>query len=95
MYKIKLDNDAPDAMRSVLTDEELVKFSFNVQFAKCVFDRRTALGWSQQTLAEKSGVNRVTIAKIEKLQRQAGIEVVLKLLEALGLEINFTPVDNK
>ena len=49
---------------------------------------------TQEELAEKSGVNRVTIAKIEKFQRQAGIDVVLKLLNALNLDIKFVPNDN-
>ena len=47
------------------------------------------LGLTQEELAKKSDVNRVTIAKIETRQRLASIDVILKLLDALDLEIKF------
>ena len=87
MYNINFDINTSDTVRSVLSDEELLKFTFNIQFAKSVIEQRKRLGWTQEELAEKSGVNRVTIAKIEKFQCQAGIDVVLKLLNALNLDI--------
>lgn len=94
MYNINFDVNTSDAVRSVLSDEELLKFTFNIQFAKSVIEQRKRLGWTQEELSEKSGVNRVTIAKIEKFQRQAGIDVVLKLLNALNLDIRFVATDD-
>lgn len=94
MHNTIFDPNTSDAVRSILSDEELLKFTFNIQFAKSVIEQRKKLNWTQEELAEKSGVNRVTIAKIEKFQRQAGIDVVLKLLNALNLDIKFVPNDN-
>lgn len=72
-----------------LSVDERLKFGFNLEFSKCLIQRRKELGWTQAMLAEKSKVNRVTIARLEKFQRTASIEVVLKLLYALGMGIEF------
>lgn len=69
--------------------ENQLKFLFSNEFAECLVTRREELGWSQDRLAEESGVNRVTIAKIETFQRTASIDIVLKLLYALGMKIQF------
>lgn len=78
-----------------LSLEDQLKFGFNIDFAECIIQRRKELGWTQATLAEKSGVNRVTIAKLENFQRTASVEVVLKLLHALGLGIKFVNIEEK
>lgn len=78
-----------------LSLEDQLKFGFNIDFAECIIQRRKELGWTQAMLAEKSGVNRVTIAKLENFQRTASVEVVLKLLHALGLGIKFVNIEDK
>lgn len=94
MHKFSFDLNASDTVRTVLSDEDVLKFTFNIQFAKCLIEQRTHLGWTQEMLAEKSGVNRVTIAKIEKLQRQVGVDVMIKLLDAMGLTIKIVSRDD-
>lgn len=69
--------------------EDRIKFEFNYIFSKRIKERRKNLGWTQDELAKRSGVNRVTIAKIEMQQRTVSVEVMLKLLYALGLGIQF------
>lgn len=76
-----------------LSLEDTLKFSFNLKFSKCLIKKRKELGWTQEVLAEKSGVNRVTIAKIEKFQRTASIEVILKLLYALGMSLEIIDLE--
>ena len=71
--------------------DELVVPVF-IEFADCLVKRRKELGWSQDKLAEESGINRVTIAKLETYQRVAGIETVLKLLHTLGMKIQFEDI---
>ena len=56
--------------------------------------QRKKLGLTQEALADISGVNRVTIAKLETHQRLASIDVILKLLHALNLEIQFVEQTN-
>lgn len=72
-----------------LPKEEFARFLFNARFAQCLVERRKELGLTQEALAKKSGVNRVTIAKLESFQRLASTEVILKLLDALDMEIQF------
>ena len=72
-----------------ISTEDFLRYTFNIQFSKCLVKRRKMLGLSQEELAKKSDVNRVTIAKIETRQRLASIDVILKLLDALDLEIKF------
>lgn len=74
---------------NLLSTEDFLRFSFNIRFSKCLVRRRKMLGLTQEALATKSGVNRVTIANIEARQRLASIEVILKLLNALDMEIQF------
>lgn len=80
---------ATETSFSEFTLEERLKLGFSIEFSKCIVQRRRELGWTQAELAEQSGVNRVTIAKLEKFHRTASIDVVLKLLHALGMEIRF------
>jgi transcriptional regulator with XRE-family HTH domain len=48
---------------------------------------RNAKGWTQEQLAERSGVHRVTIAKIESGQSaNVGLDVIEKLADALGVK---------
>lgn len=86
--KISSPNFPEQVFNELPLDDQLV-FKFNIAFSSCLNKRRKELGWTQAVLAEKSGVNRVTIAKLERFQRTASIEVVLKLLYALGMDLKF------
>ncbi len=48
---------------------------------------RSERGWSQQKLADESGVNKATINQIERGRRSPNIETLGKLAEALGTEL--------
>ena len=72
-----------------MSSEEWNRFLFSRQFSECLRTQRKKLGITQEDLAKLSGVNRVTIAKLEKYQRLASIDVILKLLDVLNLEIRF------
>lgn len=72
-----------------LSRDEMLRFTFSANFARCLVSQRKKLGLTQEQLSELSGVSRVTIAQLEKYQRLAGTEVVLKLLDALNLDIHF------
>lgn len=82
-----------DFFFNTLSLEHRLRFMFCNTFAECLVRRRSELGWTQDRLAEESGVNRVTIAKIETFQRPASIDIMLKLLYALGLQIQFVEAD--
>lgn len=75
-----------------LSLDDKLKFAFNIEFISQLLNRRKELGWTQSELAERSGVNRITISKIERFQRMASIEVILKLAYAVGLAVKFCTI---
>jgi transcriptional regulator with XRE-family HTH domain len=48
---------------------------------------RNERGWSQQRLADESGVNKATINQIERGRRSPNVETLEKLADALGAEV--------
>lgn len=72
-----------------LSKEEELLFNFNRLVANCITKRRKELGLTQENLAEASGVSRITISAIERRKRVVSTEVLLKLLNALNLDIIF------
>lgn len=72
-----------------LSKEEELLFNFNRLVAHCITTRRKELGMTQEDLARVSGVSRVTISAIEKRKRLVSTEILLRLLNALNLQITF------
>jgi len=58
-----------------------------VTFAAFVRDARTRLGWTQRTIADSGGVSRGYTAKIERGTANPSLDLVERLAEALGIEI--------
>lgn len=54
-------------------------------FAEKLQAARTAAGWSQPQLAERSGINVASIRNLEQGRRQPSWEMVQKLVGALGV----------
>lgn len=78
-----------DIVGQELSREEELIFNFNRYASHCIVKRRQALNMTQDELAQKSGVSRVTISGIEKNRRVASTDVLLKLVDALDLGIAF------
>jgi HTH-type transcriptional regulator/antitoxin HipB len=57
-----------------------------VDLGLVIRERRRALGLDQRTLAGRVGVSRQWIVEIEQGKARAGIGLVLRTLQALGLE---------
>jgi HTH-type transcriptional regulator/antitoxin HipB len=51
-------------------------------------ERRVALGLDQQALAERIGVQRLWVVQVEGGKPRARVELVLRALEVLGLELH-------
>lgn len=49
--------------------------------------KRETLGWTQEVLAEKLGVNRSTVAKVENGKWSFSIDYLQKFCEVLNLKI--------
>jgi DNA-binding XRE family transcriptional regulator len=76
-------------IREEFTAEELLLFNFNRLVARCILTQRQKLNMTQEELAQKSGVSRMTISAIEKRKRVISTEILLKLLDALNVDIHF------
>lgn len=50
-------------------------------------DRRSKVGWDQQTLADRVGVSRLWVNEVERGKPGAGLGRVLNTLAALGVEL--------
>jgi transcriptional regulator with XRE-family HTH domain len=57
-----------------------------VGFGERVRERRKALGWSQETLAEKAGLDRTYIGRCEAGKQNATLKSIFSLAAALGVE---------
>jgi transcriptional regulator with XRE-family HTH domain len=55
-------------------------------FGKRVRKARQDLGWSQETLAEKAGLDRTQIGRCEAGKQNATLRTIYSLAEALGVE---------
>jgi len=51
-----------------------------------VREHRKALGWSQETLAERAGPDRTYIGRCEAGKQNATLKTIYSLAEALGIE---------
>lgn len=74
--------------------EEQLRFEFNLRLCKFLKNKRKELGLTQASLAQKSGVNRTTIIQLEKFQRTVSLDVMLKLLHALNVYIQFVDIES-
>lgn len=79
----------PDIRHSTFFDT--VKFLYGVEWRQELENRirenRERLGITQHELAEQSGVPRSTIAEIEEGIRTPGVDVAIKLADALGVRV--------
>jgi transcriptional regulator with XRE-family HTH domain len=59
-----------------------------IKFGNKVRERRTALGLSQEELAERAGVHRTYIGMIERAEKNITLENIEKIAIALEIPLN-------
>ena len=64
------------------------KQQYRTYIGKRIAEERSRLGLSQRDLANLSGVNHATIAKIELGRWSAGIDMLGRIAEAMGLKVD-------
>ena len=64
------------------------KKEYRIYIGKRIAEERAKLGLSQTDLANLSGINRATIAKIELGRWSVGIDILGKIAEAMGLRVD-------
>ena len=55
-------------------------------FGEVVRAERTKLGWSQDELAHRSGLNRVYMGEVERGEKAVSIETIAKIAAALKIK---------
>ena len=58
-------------------------------------ESRKAKGMTQQDVADKSGVTRTTVSKIEAGRFNAGVDIVDKLARAMGASLDIVPAEGE
>lgn len=56
-----------------------------VEFGRRVRERRQELGWSQERLAEESGLHWTYVGQVERGRRNVTLHNILKLAAGLGV----------
>lgn len=56
------------------------------RFAEHVLEARLSRGWTQEFLAEKAGLARTYVSEIERLKRNATLDVIERIADALGVD---------
>lgn len=64
------------------------KKEYRIYIGKRIAEERAKLGLSQTDLANLSGINRATIAKIELGRWSVGIDILGKIAEAMNLRVD-------
>lgn len=68
-------------------DEEK-RHQYRMYIGKRIAEERAKLGISQTDLANLSGINRATIAKVELGKWSAGIDLISRIADAMGLRVD-------
>ena len=58
-------------------------------------EARKAKGMTQQDVADKSGVTRTTVSKIEAGRFNAGVDIVDKLARAIDASLDIVPAEGE
>lgn len=64
------------------------KKEYRIYIGKRIAEERAKLGLSQTDLANLSGINRATIAKIELGRWSVGIDILGKIADAMNLRVD-------
>jgi len=58
-------------------------------FGSKILDARKKIGISQEELANKADITRTNLSRIENGKYKVGLDILLKIAEALNLELGF------
>ena len=80
-YKKHVKSIDTESRRSMEEIEEIAAI------VSSMIERRTALGISQRTLAQRCGLPQSSVARIESFKTTPKIDTLLKLMQPLGLKL--------
>lgn len=65
------------------------------EIGDAVSESRKALGYTQQRLAELTGINKTTISEIENGRFTGSFDIFERLIDAVGLQFDVIPKQHK
>jgi transcriptional regulator with XRE-family HTH domain len=65
------------------------------EIGEAVSESRKSLSYTQQRLAELTGINKTTISEIENGRFTGSFDIFERLLDAVGLQFDVTPKRHK
>ncbi len=65
------------------------------EMGDAVSESRKALGYTQQRLAELTGINKTTISEIENGRFTGSFDIFERLIDAVGLQFDVIPKQHK
>ncbi len=71
----------------------MTNLTTSTDLGRAIRDRRLELGYTQQQLAERVGVARQWIVKVENGKARAELDPLLRTLFQLDLELHVSPVE--
>ncbi|WP_456363664.1 helix-turn-helix domain-containing protein [Priestia aryabhattai] len=94
MEKRLINNDVNATLSNI--DEKI--FQRTSHFVDELIKRRESLGWTQENLANESGLKQPAVARIEKMEKSGSVpkfDTLLKLVYAMGLDIKLVVKEDK
>lgn len=79
-----------EVLNDAATRKEYEAMEGEYQAKVAVYNARKAAGFSQEALAEVSGVPRVTIARIEAGTTNTSVATLSKIAQSLGKSVNIS-----
>lgn len=86
---MKTWNDFEQLVRSVHTEEEFNELKFTSELIGEIINARSAKGWTQTELAQRTGLKQSAIARLESQSTIPKLDTFVKLTNALGLRLSF------
>lgn len=65
-----------------------------LDIAQTIYDRRNALGMTQKQLAEKAGIDSVTVSTLENGYKGPRWDTLMMVTDVLGLEVKVVRKDD-
>ena len=82
------------SLSTSISDAQIICSWVKACFAELVYSARVSQGISQAELSRRTGIDRTTLVKLEKRQRDPSIDVMILLIHALKLDFNLLDIIN-
>jgi Predicted transcriptional regulator with C-terminal CBS domains len=78
-----------------VTPDQRARIDFEVELIGKLIEAREAKGFTQEKLAEASGIKQSAIARLESLKTTPQIDTLIKLLTPMGYRLAIVSADEK